>query len=123
VRRSRYCCTPRIYRRPTTRSWPRPHRAPLPPHLHPAAAAHGGALRGDVLLREAAAGQPLPEARVEAAGDRVLDGVVEGADLDVGVPGVSRVAVGPQAHDADVPAVERLGVGAQVEDGPGVLQQ
>ena len=117
---------PKPSRRPTGLSTERragvsshPHRAPLPPHVHPAGAADRGALRRDVLLREPAAGQPLAEAGVEAAGHRVLDRGVERADLDVGVG----AAVGPGADDADVPAVERRGVGPQVEDRPGVLEE
>ena len=82
-------------------------------------AADGGALRRDVLLGEDGAGQPLAEAGVEAAGDRVLVEVVERADLDVRVA----AAVAPQPGHADVEPLELVAVGAQREHGAGVVEQ
>src|SRR3954453_11567315 len=126
LRRARDCCTTSNLvaerdlsadRRPGASS--HPHRAPHPPHVHAAPAPDGRALRRDVVLGEHRAGEPLAEARVEAAGDRVLGGAVEGPHLPLGVA----APVAPGRDHADVETVEPLAVRVDREDVVRVLEE
>src|SRR4051794_15351886 len=109
-RRSRYCCTvPTLVERHG--SGDRRSRVATDPdlavdglHVHPAGPAERGALGGDVRRRQPGAGEPLPDARVERAGHRVLRHPVAGAErAQLG----GERAVGVRPDDADLQVAER----------------